>query len=123
MLIIADESVDAPIIAALRAGGYEVRSVAEISPGAPDETVLLNAVTAEAVLITLDRDFGELIFSKRHQPPRAVVYLRAKDMALGEMIAHTLSALSEPALIGRHVTIDRNHRRTRVLPDTGETNG
>ena len=123
MLIIADESVDAPIIAALRAGGNEVRCIAELTPAATDEAVLLQAVAAEAVLITLDRDFGELIFSKGHQPPRAVIYLRAKDMSLGEMIAQTLSALSEPVLLGRHVTIDRNHRRTRVLPNIGETNG
>jgi predicted nuclease of predicted toxin-antitoxin system len=123
MLIIADESVDAPIIAALRAAGHDVRAIAEISPSATDAAVLLQAVSAGAVLITLDRDFGELIFSKGHQPPLAVIYLRANGMSLGEMIAQTLSALSEPFLFGRHVTIDRNHRRTKVLPDIGETNG
>jgi len=123
MLIIADESVDAPIIPALRAGGYDVRSIAEESPSAADDAVLLRAASTDAVLITLDRDFGELIFSKGHKPPLALIYLRAKGMSLGEMIAQTLSALSEPVLLGRHVTIDRNHRRTKVLPDSGETNG
>jgi predicted nuclease of predicted toxin-antitoxin system len=122
MFIIADESVDAPIVAALRAEAYEVRAIAEASPSAADEAVLRQAATTGAVLITLDRDFGELIFSRRHQPPRAVIYLRAKDMGLGEMIAQTLSALRDPALFGHHVTIDRNHRRTKVLPDSGETN-
>jgi predicted nuclease of predicted toxin-antitoxin system len=122
MLIVADESVDAPIIAALRAEGHSVRSIAETNPSAADEAILLEAVVADAVLITLDRDFGELIFSKRHQSPRAVIYLRAKDMSLGEMIAETLSAMREAALAGQHVTIDRNHRRTRALPNPGETN-
>jgi hypothetical protein len=73
-------------------------------------------------LITLDRDFGELIFSKGHQPPRAVIYRRAKGMSLAEMIAETMSAIREPALFGSHVTIDRNHRRTKALPYFGETN-
>jgi predicted nuclease of predicted toxin-antitoxin system len=122
MLIIADESVDAPIIAALRSAGWSVSAIAETSPSAPDETVLKLAVSVEAVLITLDRDFGELIFSKGHQPPRAVIYLRAKGMSLAEMITETLSALRDIALFGHHVTIDRNHRRTRALPYSGETN-
>jgi predicted nuclease of predicted toxin-antitoxin system len=123
MFIIADESVDAPIIAAVGEADYHVRAVAEASPSATDEAVLLQAVLAEAVLITLDRDFGELIFSKGHQPPRAVIYIRAKGMSLDEMIAETLSTIRDPALLGHHVTIDRNHRRTKALPYSGETNG
>ncbi len=123
MVIIADENVDAPIIAALRAAGYDVRAIAEACPASADQAVLEQAVLAQAVLITLDRDFGELIFSKGHQPPTAVIYLRAKGMCLAEMIAEALSAIRDTALIGHHVTIDRNHRRTKALPLTGETNG
>ena len=123
MLIIADENVDAPIIAALRTSGHEVRSIAEIRAGASDQTVLADAVSADAVLITLDRDFGDLIFGKGQQPPRAVIYLRAKGMSVTEMIAEILSALQDPALPGFLITVDRNHRRTRALPISGETNG
>jgi predicted nuclease of predicted toxin-antitoxin system len=64
MLIIADENVDAPIIAALRTSGHEVRAIAETSAGASDRNVLADAVSANAVLITLDRDFGDLIFGR-----------------------------------------------------------
>jgi hypothetical protein len=49
MLIVADESVDAPIVAALRAAGYAVRAIAETSPSAADEIILREAVLDEAV--------------------------------------------------------------------------
>jgi len=44
-------------------------------------------------------------------------------MSVTEMIAEILSALQDPALPGFLITVDRNHRRTRALPISGETNG
>jgi predicted nuclease of predicted toxin-antitoxin system len=123
MLVIADENVDAPVIVGLRQAGFRVQAIAQTKPSAPDEAVLAEAVLAEAVLLTLDRDFGDLIFNKGHQTPHAVIYIRPKGMSLAELTTATLSALRDPALAGLHVTIDRNHRRTRALPNTGETHG
>jgi predicted nuclease of predicted toxin-antitoxin system len=123
VLVIADENVDFPIIVALREAGYRVRAVTETSPSLADTAILAEAASAEAVLLTLDRDFGDLIFSQGLQAPYAVIYVRPKGMRLADLIEAIFSALRDPALAGLHVTIDRNQRRTRVLPNTGETNG
>ena len=40
MNIVADESVDAPIVAALRQAGHDVSYIAELSPGVSDDVVL-----------------------------------------------------------------------------------
>jgi len=75
MRIIADESVDQPIVAALRQDGHEVFAVAEFSPSLSDEQVLNEANSRGAVLLTADKDFGELVFRQRriHQ---GVILLR-----------------------------------------------
>lgn len=65
MNLLADEGVDRQIVIQLRADGHAVLYVAEMSPGISDELVLQEANNAQAVLVTEDKDFGELVFRQR----------------------------------------------------------
>lgn len=62
MRFIVDESTGAAVIEYLRSVGYDVFAVAEAMPQADDAVVLARAVSEERVLITNDKDFGELVF-------------------------------------------------------------
>jgi predicted nuclease of predicted toxin-antitoxin system len=65
MNILADESVDHPIVERLRTDGHDVLAVMDMAPGIPDETVLALANRRTALLLTADKDFGELVFRQR----------------------------------------------------------
>lgn len=67
--VVADESVDAAITLALRNHSFTVYSVAENHPSITDEQVLTLANKHSALLITEDKDFGELVvrLRKKHQ--------------------------------------------------------
>ncbi len=60
--IVADESVDHRIIVSLREAGFSVYSIGENQPAIRDEEVLELAVVNNALLLTEDKDFGELVF-------------------------------------------------------------
>lgn len=75
MRLVADESVDGPIVERLRAEGHEVLYVAELDPGISDEVILAQAREAGSLLLTSDKDFGELVFRLR-QLPGGVILLR-----------------------------------------------
>ena len=62
MNLLADESVDGPIVARLREEGHHVSYVAEMSPSIADDAVMDHANRRRALLITGDKDFGELVF-------------------------------------------------------------
>ena len=62
MNLVADEGVDRPVVERLRQDGHDVVYVAELSPSIPDEAVLQQANARSAVLVTADKDFGELVF-------------------------------------------------------------
>ena len=62
MTFVADESVDKQVVDAIRRLGYEVLSIAESAPGMADEGVLNKANEEHSVLLTADKDFGELVF-------------------------------------------------------------
>ena len=60
MLLLLDENVPIATVRALRAAGHDVYSATESSAGAPDELLLARADAERRLLITFDRDFGEL---------------------------------------------------------------
>ena len=63
MNFVADESCAGPVIRAMRKAGHDVIAIAEIAQGATDEVVLDLALKQRRVLITEDRDFGELVYA------------------------------------------------------------
>jgi predicted nuclease of predicted toxin-antitoxin system len=62
---VADESVDFQIVSRLRSDGHEVFYIAETLSGASDSSVLAQANRQRAVLLTSDKDFGDLVFRQR----------------------------------------------------------
>lgn len=62
MKLIADESIDAPIVERLRRAAHQVVSISELEPGIEDEAVLAISRERQAPLLTADKDFGELVF-------------------------------------------------------------
>ena len=65
MTFLADESVDQPIVVRLRDDGHDVVAVAEVAPTLPDATVLAQAIQRGDLLLTADKDFGEIVFRQR----------------------------------------------------------
>lgn len=62
MKLVADESVDSGIISRLRQLGISVISISEVSSGIKDSEVLKIAAENQILLITEDKDFGELAY-------------------------------------------------------------
>jgi len=82
MRFLFDENVDLRLLAFLTSLGHEVSSVVSRPPrGRPDDLVLALATEEKRILLTNDRDFGELIFRQQH-PHSGVVLLRLKDESL-----------------------------------------
>jgi predicted nuclease of predicted toxin-antitoxin system len=78
--LLADENVDQQIIDLLRREGHTVTYVAELDPGIDDEQVLERANEASALLLTADRDFGELVF-RQHRLSGGVILFRLSGIA------------------------------------------
>lgn len=85
MDIIADESVDHAIITILRSLGYSVFSVLEELPGITDDEVLDICNKFQCLLITEDKDFGELTYrlKKSHY---GILLIRIADIPRSERI-------------------------------------
>lgn len=94
MRLVADEGVDQPIVAALRNAGFDVVYIAELAPGVSDQFVLQQADESGALLITADKDFGEMVF-RQQQASHGVLLLRLSGLATESKVATVLDALEQ----------------------------
>ncbi len=76
MKFLADENFPQPAIFSLRDAGHDVRSIAEDHASLPDEEVARFCEREQRVLLTFDKDFGDLIFQRGLQAGSAVVLFR-----------------------------------------------
>jgi predicted nuclease of predicted toxin-antitoxin system len=74
--LLADENVPGPAVDALRRDGHDVAWMHEDAPGTRDPEVLARAQHESRVLITFDKDFGELAFRAGVAAAAGVVLFR-----------------------------------------------
>jgi len=119
MKFLADENVPLPSAVLLRCLGWDVRHIAEDCPSEKDSAVMKMAKDEERILITFDRDYGELIFRRMLPSPAGIIYLRFEPYypsEAGEVIANLIET-GKISFTG-NFTVIRNdgHIRQRPLP-------
>ncbi len=118
MRIFADVNVPVPAIILLREMGYDVLSAAQIAPSDDDAHLLAYAVREDRILITLDTDFGNLVYLRHTPASCGVVLFRISRVPVSEQprfIVDTLAA--GPGWSGHFSVIDERHTRRRALPE------
>ncbi len=85
MTLMADESVDFGIINNLRLKGIVVVSILEDFAGIKDTEVLQLARDKQCLLVTEDKDFGELTYRLKHEHC-GILLIRLTDMPRKERI-------------------------------------
>ncbi len=114
MRFLSDESCDFAVVRALRGAGHDVAAVAEINPGIDDEVVIALANSESRVLLTEDKDFGQLAYAGE-QGACGIVLIRyptASRNSLGQAVVDIVDELGD-RLIGAFVVIEPG--RARVL--------
>jgi predicted nuclease of predicted toxin-antitoxin system len=118
LAFLADENVEMNIAQSLRDLGHQVVHVAESTPGSEDEILLLGALRQGHLLITNDKDFGELVFRQR-QSSAGVILVRLPGMspvAKANIVANAVTHYGD-RLLGSFLVIGERTMRIRRLPD------
>jgi predicted nuclease of predicted toxin-antitoxin system len=117
MSFLADENISRLVVERLRAAGFDVATVAATNPGASDSDVVALAIAEGRILITEDRDFGELVVRQR-LGVNGVILLeldRLSNAAEADLVAAVVSA-NASKLAGSLVVIEPGRVRVRPLP-------
>jgi Domain of unknown function (DUF5615) len=116
MRFLANENLPDVAIAALNAAGHDIVSVRLAAPGASDATVLEWAVREQRILLTFDKDFGELANASGLPAGCGIVLFRLPMPKPGEVadrLARLLASRSDWA--GHFSVIEPGRIRMRPL--------
>jgi predicted nuclease of predicted toxin-antitoxin system len=114
MNLVADEAVDHQIVESLRKDGHKVLSIVELKPGISDDEVLVYANNNKSVLITSDRDFGELVYRMKRVHFGIILIRLAgiNSLQKAELVSATINEYNENLLFAFTV-ISNNTVRIR----------
>ena len=93
MKFLADENFPRPAVRALREQGIEVAWVSEDCPGSIDEDILARCTNHQLTLLTLDKDFGELVFHRGLPAECGVILFRVDAESPSQFAEIALAAL------------------------------
>jgi len=91
---LANENFPGPVIRELRSGGHDVLSAKENMRGAVDRRLLEHARSDGRILLTFDKDFGELAVRSGLLKPCGVVLFRLRGASPAIDNARALAALA-----------------------------
>ena len=117
MRFLANENLPRDAITALRDGGHDVCWVREQSPGLPDGEVLAWATREQRVLLTFDKDFGELAFRSGLPASCGVLLFRMpmpRSQEAGARLAKLIDARND--WTGHFSVVEVGRVRMRKLP-------
>jgi len=116
MFWLVDECVEAMLVTRLRGAGYDTIYMAEVAQSTSDPDVIAWARRDNRLLLTEDKDFGELVFRWRAEIP-GLVLLRI-DPRRHELKWTRLQAAIERygrSLLGKYTVVEEARFRSRPL--------
>lgn len=116
MKFLGDENLDWQIVERLRLDGQEVLYVVEMEPGIADDEVLNLANNEGAILLTSDKDFGELVF-RLCRIAAGIVLIRLFGLSpndRAEIIANAINQYADE-LLGAFTVISSKSIRIRKM--------
>jgi predicted nuclease of predicted toxin-antitoxin system len=116
MKLLANENIPLASSELLTQLGYDIVHIGVVNPSISDEEVMDFAIDQERVIITFDRDYGDLVFRKGYRPP-GVIYLRIFDFSPvfpGEFI-HQLISSGNISFTGKFTVAGEENIRQRNI--------
>jgi predicted nuclease of predicted toxin-antitoxin system len=123
MKFLADENFPRRAVRALREQGFDVAWVSGDHPGASDDEILARCSASKLTLLTLDKDFGELVFRRGLPAEWGVILFRADTQSPTEFAQLASAALgSRDDWSGLFTVVQRDRIRMTPLPrlDSGQ---
>ncbi len=116
MRFLADENIPERMVEALRRLDHDVTWVHLEAPGSVDERVLERAASEGRVLVTADKDFGELAFRQRLPATSGVILLRVRGSAEARTAALVAAVEAREDWTGQFAVVANDRVRVTPLP-------
>lgn len=117
MRFLADENIPVAVIDALTARGHDVQRSARLARGAADKDIVMAANRESRVLLTFDKDFGEIAVRLGLVARSGIILLRfvpRDPLDAATVVVSAVAARQDWA--GHFAVVERARIRMRRLP-------
>ncbi len=112
---LANENVPGEVVEAARQAGHDLAWICELTPGIDDNAVLAASLAEKRVLLTFDKDFGEMAFRQGKAATCGVILLRPRLREPDYVARFTVAVLAQQIDWEGHFGIAQEGK-LRVVP-------
>lgn len=117
MRLLADENFPADAVEALRSADHDVIWIRTAAPGSTDTQVLERAQVEKRILLTFDKDFGELVYRMKAPAATGVILFRISAPSSKHVARVATSVIGSRSDWGGHFSVIEDDRiRMMSLP-------
>ena len=117
MRFLADENSPGYVVRSLRASGFDIEWISEISPSVRDPQVVQIAKETDRTILTLDKGFGDMAFLRGIYPAAGVILFRLRASQFENNLEFAVDTLqSQSDWTGRFIVVEINKIRSVPLP-------
>lgn len=119
MRILANENFPEDAVVALRRRGHDVAWVRTDAPGSSDQEVLERAQSEDRIIVTFDKDFGELAFRSKLPASSGIILFRISAPSSVRVAQVAVAVLESRSDWAGHFAVIEDYRiRMTPLPET-----
>lgn len=107
--LLADENIPQKTVQSLKQRGIDITSVTDTSLGLSDRAVLELGNVNERVIVTFDKDFGELVFRQRLDT-KGIMLLRFTPTSSEQIAEKIVQALTRQTTIKNKIIVVKEDR-------------
>ena len=110
MRLLANENFPLDAVKTLREAGHDVAWIREDSRGISDDKVLFRAQEEERIVVTFDKDFGELAFRSKLPAQSGVILFRVTPKSSQYIAQADVQALASRENWAGHFSVVEDNR-------------
>lgn len=118
-IFLADENIPLSVIKRLREEGFKIISVTEEFKKSSDKKILDLASRNKWIIITFDKDFGEMVYNQNYGKPFGIILLRVTPKSPDYILQILKWLLMETGILFEEnfVVVSKNKVRTIKIAD------
>ncbi len=92
---LADENIPRKVVDLVSENGHDILWIKNIAPKSSDDQILSLAEAKERIILTFDRDFGQLVYEKKLLTKQGIIYFRLDGLSpvkMGEAVIEALNS-------------------------------
>lgn len=105
MKFLADENIPRKVVDLIFEHGYDIQWIKAISPKSSDDRILSLAEADERIILTFDRDFGQLVYEKKLLTKQGIIYFRLNGLSPSMMAEAVIETLNSKMIFSGYFTV------------------